>query len=57
MFTKQQHTSFLELSNDLQDENDWVIGHLRTLNIPLNVTAFALEPVTKLLAIGEYSCF
>ncbi|KAJ2931894.1 hypothetical protein H1R20_g5200, partial [Candolleomyces eurysporus] len=55
MFSKQQQASFLELSNDLQDENDWVIGHLRTLNVPLNVTAFALEPITRLLAIGTSS--
>ena len=52
MFSKSHH-SFLELSNDIQDEHDWVIGHLKTIDIPLNITAFAVEPVTKLLAVGE----
>ncbi|KAF6766707.1 lethal giant larvae like, C-terminal-domain-containing protein [Ephemerocybe angulata] len=55
MFAKHQHPEFLELSNDLQDESDWVIGCLRTFDVPLNITAFAVEPVSKLLAIGTSS--
>lgn len=53
MFAKHSNAAFLELSNDLQDEMDWVIGHLRTLDVPLNITAFAIEPATKLLAVGK----
>ncbi|KAG2022890.1 hypothetical protein CC2G_000608 [Coprinopsis cinerea AmutBmut pab1-1] len=48
----KHNTRYVELSTDVHDEADWVIGQLRQFDIPYTITSFAVEPTTKLLAIG-----
>ncbi|KAH6917033.1 lethal giant larvae like, C-terminal-domain-containing protein [Coprinopsis sp. MPI-PUGE-AT-0042] len=48
---------FLEISNDIQDEADWVVGHLHDWDVPSNISAFAIEPTTRLLSIGTSDGF
>ncbi|TFK41835.1 WD40 containing snare-dependent exocytosis protein [Crucibulum laeve] len=56
MFSKQQNLLvYPDQSSDLRDEQDWRPGTLRTFNFPLNVTAFAIEPISGLLATGTAS--
>lgn len=55
MFSKQhEHVSFIpDLSPELRDEGDWMIGRLRTFEFLLDVSSFAIEPTSGLLAVGE----
>lgn len=43
---------FLDLSAELNDELDWKAGTLRTFDHHLDITAWAYEPLSHLLAIG-----
>ncbi|KAH9947113.1 lethal giant larvae like, C-terminal-domain-containing protein [Amylocystis lapponica] len=43
---------YADLSAELSDELDWQPGFLKTLVHHLDVTAFAIEPVSGLLAVG-----
>ncbi|KAF8167354.1 WD40 containing snare-dependent exocytosis protein [Crassisporium funariophilum] len=55
MFSKQQDHVLADLSTDLRDEQDWKVGSLRTLEFPLDITAFAVEPISGLLAVGTHA--
>ena len=46
---------FLDLSAELNDEHDWKAGTLRTFDHHLDITAWAYEPLSHLLAIGSLS--
>lgn len=46
--------SLPDLSADLRDRQDWEVGTLRTLDHVLNATTFAFDPVSSILAIGEW---
>ncbi|KAF9486583.1 hypothetical protein BDN70DRAFT_846519 [Pholiota conissans] len=53
MFSKQAPELALpDLSTDLQDEHDWKVGSLKIFDIPLNVATIAIEPISRLLAVG-----
>ncbi|RDB29510.1 Uncharacterized protein C1F3.03 [Hypsizygus marmoreus] len=52
MFRKHGDAVYIDLSLELRDPDDWRIGPLRTLDIPLNVTTMATEPISGLLAVG-----
>jgi hypothetical protein len=54
MFSKQ-HQVHKDLSTDLHDELDWKPGSIQTLDIPLNVTSLAVEPIAGFLAAGKFS--
>ena len=54
MFSKP-HQVHKDLSTDLHDELDWKPGSLQTLDIPLNVTSLAVEPIAGFLAAGKFS--
>jgi syntaxin-binding protein 5 len=43
-----------DLSTDLRDRQDWEVGTLRALDHLLNASTFAFDPVSSILAIGEY---
>ena len=45
--------SLTDLSTDLREREDWEVGTLRTLDHVLNVTTFAFDPVSSILAVGE----
>jgi hypothetical protein len=45
--------SLAELSTDLRDRQDWEVGTLRTLECVLDANAFAFDPVSSILAVGE----
>ena len=44
--------SHIDLSLELADEIDWQAGTLRHVRHHLDITAFATEPVSGLLAVG-----
>lgn len=52
MFARHDNKTFNDLSAELNDEQDWQAGILRRLNHYLDVSTFAYEPVSGLLAIG-----
>lgn len=52
MFHRSNDAVYMDLSMELRDPDDWKVGPLRTLDYPLNVTTFAIEPISGLLAIG-----
>ncbi|KAG5351699.1 hypothetical protein C0989_005212 [Termitomyces sp. Mn162] len=54
MFRRHSDAIFLDLSVDLRDRDDWKIGPLRTIDYPQNITAFATEPISGLLAIALF---
>lgn len=54
MFFKH-HDSFIDLSLDLHEPQDWNPGVLRTIEYASQVTALAYEPIAGLLAVG--ACF
>ena len=41
-----------DFSLELRDKEDWIVGTLKTLEYHLDITAFAIDPVSSLLAIG-----
>ena len=43
-----------DLSTDLRERQDWEVGTLRALDHLLNTSTFAFDPVSSILAIGEY---
>lgn len=45
--------SLAELSTDLRERQDWEVGTLRTLDCVSDVNAFAFDPVSSILAVGE----
>ncbi|KAJ3988441.1 WD40 containing snare-dependent exocytosis protein [Lentinula detonsa] len=51
MFSKH-HDTFIDLSLDLHEPQDWKPGVLRTLDYASKVTALAYEPIAGLLAVG-----
>ncbi|KAG6879569.1 hypothetical protein C0992_001396 [Termitomyces sp. T32_za158] len=53
MFRRHSDAVFLDLSSDLRDIDAWKIGPLRVLEYLQNITAFASEPISGLLAIDE----
>ncbi|CAL1694488.1 unnamed protein product [Somion occarium] len=55
MFARHDNKTFNDLSAELNDEQDWQAGILRRLNHYLDVSTFAYEPVSGLLAIGTAS--
>lgn len=52
MFSKQPEISLADLSIDLRDHDDWSVGALKVHDIPLDVTTLAIEPISRILAIG-----
>lgn len=52
MFSKQPEISIADLSIDLRDKDDWSVGVLKAYDIPLDVTTLAIEPISRILAIG-----
>ena len=46
--------SLTDLSTDLRDRPDWEVGTLRVLDHLLNASTFAFDPVSSILAIGDY---
>ena len=52
MLSKSNAKLFVDLSVELADELDWQAGTLRTLNHHLDITAWAYEAVSGILAIG-----
>ena len=53
MFLRRvDRSQFCDLSSELSDDQDWSPGLLRTLEYHLDTSAFAIEPVSGLLAIG-----
>lgn len=46
--------SLTDLSTDLRDRPDWEVGTLRALDHLLNASTFAFDPVSSILAIGDY---
>lgn len=51
MFHK--HEVHMDLSTELRDPDDWKAGNLRSFEYPLNITTFAIEPMSCLLAVGK----
>lgn len=51
MFRK--HEVHMDLSTELRDPDDWKAGNLRSFEYPLNITTFAIEPMSCLLAVGK----
>lgn len=52
MFRRHNNAIFSDLSVDLRDRDDWKVGPLRVMEYPQNITAFASEPISGLLAVG-----
>ncbi|KAG6919011.1 hypothetical protein DXG01_009721 [Tephrocybe rancida] len=52
MFRRHNDVTFMDLSLDLRDGDDWKVGPLRAMDYPQNITALATEPISGLLAIG-----
>ena len=52
MLSRSNVKPFVDLSVELVDELDWQAGTLRTLDHHLDITAWAYEAVSALLAIG-----
>ncbi|KAG6813211.1 hypothetical protein H0H92_013098 [Tricholoma furcatifolium] len=52
MFRRHSDAVFMDLSFDLRDPDDWKVGTLRLMDYPQDITAFAIEPISGLLAIG-----
>ncbi|KAF9469810.1 lethal giant larvae like, C-terminal-domain-containing protein [Collybia nuda] len=50
MFSK--HATYMDFSTELRDPDDWKVGKLRSFDYPLNITAFAIEPISCIFAIG-----
>jgi hypothetical protein len=49
--------SLTDLSLDLRERQDWEVGTLSTLDHLLNATTLAFDPVSSILAVGEWpSC-
>jgi syntaxin-binding protein 5 len=55
MFHKHNDT-YIDLSIDMRDPDDWNVGTLRSFHYPLNITALATEPISRLLAVGTTFC-
>ncbi|KJA28406.1 hypothetical protein HYPSUDRAFT_197277 [Hypholoma sublateritium FD-334 SS-4] len=55
MFSKQPEISLADLSIDLRDKDDWSVEALKTYDVPLDVTTLAIEPISRILAIGTSS--
>ncbi|KAF8832017.1 hypothetical protein HHX47_DHR1000898 [Lentinula edodes] len=53
MFFKH-HDSFIDLSLDLHEPQDWNPGVLRTIEYASQVTALAYEPIAGLLAVDDH---
>jgi hypothetical protein len=51
MFNKHNDV-YMDLSIDMRDPDDWNVGTLRLFDYPLNITALATEPISRLLAVG-----
>lgn len=56
MLAKSEQKPYVDLSAELNDELDWKAGTLRALEHHLDISAWAYEAVSSLLAIGTYSC-
>lgn len=55
MFLKHDdRPSFLDLSLFVRDITDWKVGILKDTEFPLDITIVAFDPVSCLLAIGDY---
>ncbi|KAF8640450.1 hypothetical protein AX17_000114 [Amanita inopinata Kibby_2008] len=52
MLQRSHDRAFHDLSSELRDSQQWKAGELRRLHFPTDVTAFAFDPVTSLLAVG-----
>ena len=53
MFLKHNDRAvYLDLSTELRDADDWVVGTLKTLEYYLDICALAVEPLAGLLAVG-----
>ncbi|KAF9015685.1 WD40 containing snare-dependent exocytosis protein [Cyathus striatus] len=53
MFLRQRPSPiYPDLSNDLADSLEWKVGQLKRLEFPQNITTFAIDPVSGLLAVG-----
>ena len=51
---KSMGKSLADLSTDLRERQDWEAGILRTLDHILDTGVFAFDPVSSILAVGEY---
>jgi syntaxin-binding protein 5 len=52
MFLSHKHAVHMDLSTELRDSDDWKVGNLRSFEYPLNITTFAIESISCLLAVG-----
>ncbi|KIY50420.1 hypothetical protein FISHEDRAFT_39094 [Fistulina hepatica ATCC 64428] len=52
---KDRDDHFMDLSLDLRDGPDWMPGNLKTFEYPVDISAFAIEPISRLLAVGTSS--
>lgn len=54
MFRKHNDQEiYVDLSSALRDRQDWAMGALRTFQYLSDISSFAYEPVSGLLAVGE----
>ncbi|KAI0046614.1 hypothetical protein FA95DRAFT_1582978 [Auriscalpium vulgare] len=52
MFSLLGRPEQADFSAELRDEQDWKVGTLKTVEHYLDVVAFAVDPVTSLIAVG-----
>jgi syntaxin-binding protein 5 len=53
MFLKHNDQAvYPDLSTELRDADDWIVGILRNLDYYLDICTIAIEPLAGLLAIG-----
>ena len=52
MLSRANAKPFLDLSIELADEHDWQAGTLRTFEHHLDITSWAYEAVSGIIAIG-----
>jgi syntaxin-binding protein 5 len=52
MFSKHHERSFADLSINLREESEWLVGGLRSFEYLLDVVSLAIEPLAGLLACG-----
>ncbi len=54
MFCKHNDQEiYVDLSSALRDRQDWAVGALRTFQYLSDISSFAYEPLSGLLAVGE----
>jgi syntaxin-binding protein 5 len=52
MFLSRPNDVHLDLSAELRESQDWNVGTLRPIEYLLDVTSLAIEPLSRILAVG-----